>query len=82
LSLHFYSFSQHLFGYAQTNQSFTTSGSFTVPAGVTSLTVEAWAAAEKAGLKVSGNQHGGGGGGFMRKNNGNPRIIHPLTGFW
>ncbi len=41
------------------SQTFTTSGTFTVPAGVTTLIVECWGA--------------GGGGGSSRNNNGNPR---------
>ena len=40
-------------GFGQTPQSFTSSGTFVVPAGVTSLTVEAWGS-------------GGGGGGTKR----------------
>jgi hypothetical protein len=58
------------FGYSQTNQPFTTSGSFTVPAGVTSITIEAWGAGGKGGSKAgngSGNQYGGGGGGAYSK---------------
>lgn len=48
-------------GWAQ-SQRFTTSGTFTVPAGVTSLTVEAWGAGGK-GSTLSTNTAGGGGGG-------------------
>jgi hypothetical protein len=58
------------FGYAQTTQSFTTSGSFTVPAGVTSITVEAWGGGGKGGSKSgggSGAEYGGGGGGAYAK---------------
>jgi hypothetical protein len=58
------------FGYTQTNQSFTTSGSFTVPAGVASITVEAWGGGGKGGSKGgngSGVEYGGGGGGAYAK---------------
>ena len=48
-------------GWAQ-SQRFTTSGSFTVPAGVTSITVETWGAGGK-GSTLSTNMAGGGGGG-------------------
>ena len=48
-------------GWAQ-SQRFTTSGSFTVPAGITSITVETWGAGGK-GSTLSTNMAGGGGGG-------------------
>jgi hypothetical protein len=50
----------HFIGFTQT-QTFTTSGSFTVPAGVTSLTVEAWGGGG-AGGGATGNPSAGGGG--------------------
>jgi MSHA biogenesis protein MshQ len=46
---------------AQTVQTFNASGSWTVPAGVTSVTVEAWGGG--GGGASNGNQGGGGGGG-------------------
>lgn len=58
------------FGYSQTTQPYTTSGSFTVPAGVTSLTVEAWGGGGKGGSKNGGagvEYGGGGGGGYAKK---------------
>jgi hypothetical protein len=48
---------------AQTTQTFTTSGTWTCPAGVTSITVEAWGAGGGGGLGGSSNGKGGGGGG-------------------
>jgi hypothetical protein len=50
-----------IFGYSQTTQTYTTSGSFTVPAGVTSLTVEAWGGGGGGG-GATGNPSAGGGG--------------------
>lgn len=47
---------------AQT-QTFTTSGSFTVPAGVTSLTVQCWGGGGGGGTRSSNGRGGGGGGG-------------------
>jgi hypothetical protein len=57
------------FGYSQTTQSYNSSGTFTVPGGVTSLTIEAWGGGGKGGLKSSGNSTygGGGGGGYAKK---------------
>ncbi|MFV8322475.1 choice-of-anchor D domain-containing protein [Flavobacterium sp. LS2R12] len=56
------------FGISQTTQTYSTSGTFTVPAGVTSLQVEAWGGGGKGGKKTSGNSaYGGGGGGAYAK---------------
>ncbi|WP_157804982.1 LamG-like jellyroll fold domain-containing protein [Confluentibacter lentus] len=49
--------------YSQTTQTFTTSGTFTVPAGVTEITVEAWGAGGAGGGTSVDNTRGGGGGG-------------------
>ncbi|MBC7845782.1 MAG: choice-of-anchor D domain-containing protein [Flavobacterium sp.] len=49
-------------GVAQT-QTFTTSGTFTVPAGVTSITVEAYGPGGGGGYGGGANKNGGGGGG-------------------
>ncbi len=49
------------FGISQTTQTFSTSGTFTVPAGVTSIQVEAWGGGG-AGGGATGNPSGGGGG--------------------
>jgi hypothetical protein len=49
-------------GQVQT-QTFTSSGTFTVPAGVTSLTVECWGAGGAGGGSNSNNRGGSGGGG-------------------
>jgi hypothetical protein len=56
------------FGYSQT-QTFTTTGTYTVPAGVTSITVEAWGGGGKGGtVSIVGVTSGGGGGGaYTRK---------------
>lgn len=53
------------FGYSQSTQTFTTSGSFITPSGVTSVQVEAWGAGGGAGS--SSNASGGGGGGAYTK---------------
>ncbi|MBL7886596.1 MAG: hypothetical protein JNJ52_07605, partial [Flavobacterium sp.] len=55
---------------AQTiSQTYNTSGTFTVPAGVTSITVEAWGGGGKGGSRTFGNNGygGGGGGAYARK---------------
>lgn len=55
---------------AQTiSQTYNVSGTFTVPAGVTSITVEAWGGGGKGGSRTAGsNGYGGGGGGaYARK---------------
>ncbi|MFV8372501.1 choice-of-anchor D domain-containing protein [Flavobacterium sp. LB2P74] len=57
-----------IFAISQTSQTFNTSGTFTVPAGVTSIQVEAWGGGGKGGKKTSGNSaYGGGGGGAYAK---------------
>jgi hypothetical protein len=57
-----------IYGYSQTTQTFSNSGTFTVPGGVTSLTVEAWGGGGKGGSIVSAtNAVGGGGGGAYAK---------------
>ncbi|MDI6046469.1 choice-of-anchor D domain-containing protein [Flavobacterium yafengii] len=50
------------FGISQTTQTFSTSGTFTVPAGITSIQVEAWGGGG-AGGGATGNPSAGGGGG-------------------
>lgn len=49
------------FGYSQTTQTYSTSGTFTVPAGVTTIQVEAWGGGG-AGGGATGNTSAGGGG--------------------
>jgi hypothetical protein len=51
--------------YSQTpiTQTFNSSGSFTVPPNVTSITIEAWGGGGKGGNKTTGAGNGGGGGG-------------------
>ncbi len=49
--------------FGQTVQTFTTSGNFTVPSGVTSITVECWGAGGGGGRSTSDNTGRGGGGG-------------------
>lgn len=57
-----------IYGYSQTTQTYSTSGTFTVPATVTSLTVEAWGGGGKGGAIVTAtNAVGGGGGGAYAK---------------
>jgi hypothetical protein len=53
----------HFFTFSQTTVTFTTNGNFTVPAGVTSLTVECWGAGGGGGRSSSTNTGRGGGGG-------------------
>jgi hypothetical protein len=58
------------FVFAQTSQTITTSGNFTVPAGVTSVTVQVWGAGGGGGGSKK-NDHGGsggGGGGYISSN--------------
>ncbi|NEW82363.1 MAG: hypothetical protein GZ094_08365 [Mariniphaga sp.] len=50
------------FGWGQATQSFTTSGSFTVPSGVTSITVECWGGGGAGGGNTTNSSDGGGGG--------------------
>jgi hypothetical protein len=52
-----------IFSNSQTTQTFNTSGTFTVPAGVTSLTVEAWGGGGRGGTSSLVLGGGGGGGG-------------------
>lgn len=55
---------------AQTiSQTYNSSGSFTVPAGITQVTVEAWGGGGKGGSRTSGSgaYGGGGGGAYARK---------------
>lgn len=47
-------------------QTFTTNGTFTVPAGVTSITVECWGGGGGGGANTSGAKGGGGGGAYTR----------------
>lgn len=57
------------YGISQTSQTFNASGNFIIPAGVTSIQVEAWGAGGKGGSKSNGNgTYGGGGGGAYSKN--------------
>jgi hypothetical protein len=54
--------------HAQSTQTFTNSGTFTVPAGVTQITVECWGAGGGGGSAASnGTVCGGGGGGAYAK---------------
>lgn len=57
----FFSFSLN----AQTTENFTTSGTFTVPTGVTEITVEAWGGGGRGGSRNGGGNspYAGGGGG-------------------
>lgn len=51
----------HYVGYSQTTQTLTASGTFSVPCGVTTLTVQCWGGGG-AGGGATGNPAGGGGG--------------------
>jgi trimeric autotransporter adhesin len=48
---------------SQTTETFTTSGTFTAPAGVTSVTVQAWGGGGSGGNRTTTGRAGGGGGG-------------------
>ncbi len=50
-------------GYSQTSQTFNSSGTFTVPAGVTSVQVEAWGVGGAGGGNLTTTDGAGGGGG-------------------
>jgi hypothetical protein len=51
-------------GYSQSPKTYSASGTFTVPAGVTTVDVQAWGGGGKGGSRTSGsNAYGGGGGG-------------------
>lgn len=52
------------FSFGQTTTTFTSSGSFTVPCGVTSITVRCWGAGGGGATVGSGGSGGGGGGAF------------------
>jgi hypothetical protein len=56
-------------GLAQSPQTYNADGTFVVPAGVTSITVEAWGGGGHGGTRSSTNGAcgGGGGGGYARK---------------
>ncbi|MGO4822428.1 MULTISPECIES: LamG-like jellyroll fold domain-containing protein [unclassified Flavobacterium] len=57
-----------ILGHAQGQQTFNTSGSFTVPTGITSITIETWGAGGKGGTRTTnGGSGGGGGGAYARK---------------
>jgi hypothetical protein len=49
--------------FSQTSQTFTTSGTFTAPCDVTSITVEVWGGGGKGGTRTNNGESGGGGGG-------------------
>ncbi len=48
---------------AQVSQTFSTSGTFTPPAGVTQVVVECWGGGGRGGTRTTNGQGGGGGGG-------------------
>ncbi|MEZ4738033.1 MAG: hypothetical protein R2818_01420 [Flavobacteriales bacterium] len=55
--------------YSQVSETFTTSGTFTVPAGVTQVTVECWGGGGRGGTRTTNGRGGGGGGGaYVRSN--------------
>jgi hypothetical protein len=68
---------------AQTTQTFNTSGFFTVPAGVISVTVECWGGGGAGGGAEGGSTHSGGGGGGGAYNKGLVTVIpgnsYPVT---
>ena len=68
---------------AQTSQTFNTSGTFTVPAEVTSVTIECWGGGGAGGGAGGGSTHSGGGGGGGAYNKGLVTVIagnsYPVT---
>ena len=72
-------------GFTQSSQTFSAAGTstFTVPAGVTSINIEAWGAGGAGGGATGTNSAGGGGagGGFARRNNFNvtPGATYTVT---
>ena len=52
-----------IFGYSQTTSTYTTSGTWICPAGVTSIQIEAYGGGGGGGYGGSSNKNGGGGGG-------------------
>lgn len=58
-----------LLGFSQSPQTFNSTGTFTVPAGVTQVTVEAWGAGGRGGSRSGspGASGGGGGGAYSKK---------------
>src|SRR5690554_3656209 len=56
-------FGQQAYGQEMDEETFTSSGTWTVPAGVTEITVEAWGAGGGGGNRTSNGYAGGGGGG-------------------
>ena len=59
----FFSSLLNSFVIGQTTVTYTTNGTFTVPAGVSSITVEAWGAGGGGSNITSTDRRGGGGGG-------------------
>ncbi len=62
-----------LWASAQVSMTYTTSGSFTPPAGVTQVVVECWGAGGRGGTRTTNGQGGGGGGGAYS------RALVPVT---
>jgi hypothetical protein len=63
LTLFFTLIQQSTFLFSQTTQTFTSNGTFTVPCGVTSITVRTWGAGGGGGSRNSDGTAAGGGGG-------------------
>jgi hypothetical protein len=53
--------------FSQSTQTFNVNGSFTVPAGITSMQVECWGGGGKGGARTTNGQGGGAGGGAYSK---------------
>jgi hypothetical protein len=74
-----------IIGFAQSSQTFSTAGTytFTVPAGVNAINIEAWGAGGAGGGATGTNSagSGGAGGGFARRNNFNvtPGATYTVT---
>ncbi|MDN3675234.1 T9SS sorting signal type C domain-containing protein [Flavobacterium branchiarum] len=65
LKLSFFFIFTCIYSWSQTTNTFSTSGSFTVPAGLTLLTAECWGAGGSgSGTSTSTSAGGGGGGGY------------------
>jgi len=63
---------------AQVRSTYSSSGTFTVPAGVTQVTVECWGGGGRGGVRTSNGQGGGGGGGAYARS---VLTVTPSTSF-
>src|SRR5690606_494126 len=70
--------------YSQSTQNFTTNGTFITPAGITSVTVQAWGGGGSgSNITSNGRRGGGGGGGAFASNvitvSADPSTTYPIV---